>query len=281
MKVSMPEEKILITAEEWYDPNPDLLNFYQGDVLRDIPFFIFPTYAEKSKEGRWPVLRPRFVKAGRTFQEVMKQLPADLIAKPAKDVTNPGLWSDSLGEYIMSVARRTTVMIVTRSCAVDKPSTKHYLVAPVISVEELPEPARTPEKLDCLRKNEVFDWFYLPSWKGLPESFADLSQMLPVHWSFFGDKPSADELIARLSSYGTSGLQNLLSDFYGTVFGFVYEDECPQTATYACSTCLYSGQMTITRRTIIASQKFGECQNCGTRAVWVKIPEMVQQDTSH
>lgn len=269
-----PEEtSSLITAGEWYDPNPDLENFYQGDVIKNIPFFIFPTYSEKSKENKWPVLRPRFLKAGRTFEEAMRQMPADLIAKPAKDIANPALWTNPLGEYIMAAARRTTVMIITRSCAVDKPSTKHYLVAPVIAVEDLPKPARTPEKLEYLRNNQVFDWFYLPPRDGLAESFADLSQMLPVHWSFFGDKPSANDFIARLSSFGTAELQNLLSDFYGTIFGFSHEDKCPQTATYACSKCFHSGQTEIARKAFVAGEIFGVCPNCASDATWVKIPE--------
>jgi hypothetical protein len=264
----------LITAAEWYDPNPDLENFYQGDVIKDVPFFIFPTYSEKSKEGKWPVLRPRYLKPGKTLEEAMKQMPVDLVAKPAKDITNPAPWTHPLGEYVMAVARRTTVMIVTRSCAVDKPSTKHYLVAPVVSVGDLPEPARTPEKLEYLRNNEVFEWFYLPPRDGFAESFADLGQMLPVHWSFLGEKPTPAGLIARLSSQGTACLQALLSDFYGTIFGFSHEDKCPQTATYVCSKCFYTGQTEITRKIIIASEIFGECPKCGKAVTWVKIPQI-------
>jgi hypothetical protein len=214
------------------------------------------------------------VKAGRTFEDAMRQLPADLTAKPAKDITTPPLWEASpLGEYVLSVARRMTVMIVTRSCAIDKPSTKHYLVAPVIRITELAEAERTAEKIASLQKNEVFDWFYLPEKDGLPESFADLSQMLPVHWTFFGEKPASSELVARLSSYGSSSLQELLSDFYGTVFGFSHGDECPQTATYACSKCFYTGRSTVTQKKVNVLEFFGQCQNCGVSVTWVKMPD--------
>jgi hypothetical protein len=264
----------LITSEEWYDLSPDLSNFNQGDVIKDVPFFVFPTHSEKFKENKWPVLRPRNMKAGRTFEDAMRQLPADLIAKPAKDITTPPLlWTSPLGEYVLSVARRMMVMIVTRSCAVDKPSTKHYLVAPVIKISDLDEPERTPAKLQSLQNNDVFDWFYLPGKDGLPESFADLSQMLPVHWTFFGENPSSGELVARLSSYGSSCLQELLSDFYGTVFGFSYEDECPQTASYSCSKCFYLGRSAIARKKVNVYEHFGECPNCGVSATWVKMPE--------
>lgn len=263
----------MITSAEWYDLSPELSNFNQGDVIKDIPFFVFPTHSEKFKENKWPVLRPRYIKAGRTFDDVMRQLPADLIAKPAKDITTPLLWSYPLGEFILAVARRTMVMIVTRSCAVDKPSTKHYLVAPVIKIADLHESERTPAKIESLQKNDIFDWFYLPEKDGLPESFADLSQMLPVHWTFFGEKPSSSELVARLSSYGTSCLQELLSDFYGTVFGFSHQDECPQTANYACSKCFYLGHSAIARKKVNVNEFFGECPNCGVSATWIKMPE--------
>lgn len=263
----------MITSAEWYDPDPDMANFSQGDVVKDIPFFVFPTYSEKFKEEKWPVLRPKYLKAGRKFEDAMRQLPADLVAKAAKSIGDPPLWSYDLGEFIVSVARRTMVMIVTRSCAIDKPSTKHFLVAPVVTIGSLPAPERTEEKLQSLRNNDVFDWFYLPEKDDFPESFADLSHMLPVHWTFFGE-PSMTNLVARLSSYGTSCLQNLLSDFYGTVFGFSYQDQCPQTGVYSCSKCFYMNKATITRKTVTASETFGECTNCGTGVTWVKMPKV-------
>jgi hypothetical protein len=94
----------LITSEEWYDLSPDLNNFNQGDVIKDVPFFVFPTHHEKFKENKWAVLRPRYMKAGRTFEDTMRQLPADLKATLAKDITTPPLlWASPLGEYILSV----------------------------------------------------------------------------------------------------------------------------------------------------------------------------------
>lgn len=262
----------MISAAEWYDPNPDLALFYQGDVLADIPFFVFPSHSEKSKEGKWKVLRPRFLK-GRTYDEVMKQVPADLTAAAAKDVKEPPVWGYPLGEYIMATARLTKVMIVTRSCVIDKPSSKHYLIAPVIAIHELPEAMRTDANLGFLRNNEFFDSFYLPETVGLAESFADLSQMTPVHWTFVGECPTGKNLMARLSGVGTAALQSTLSDHYGTKFGFSFKDRCSQTGVYRCSTCFYDGQDEIPRRTLKAGEIFGPCPECKEEALWVKMPE--------
>ena len=93
--------------------------------------------------------------------------------------------------------------------------------------------------------NDIFHWFYLPAnVPKLPESFADLTQMLPLHQSFFDEETLSTKLDARLSATGTSALQAALSNFYGTKFGFNEADICPQKGRYACSTCFYSGQPT-------------------------------------
>jgi hypothetical protein len=194
----------------------------------------------------------------------------ELTAKAAKEIND--LWQNPLGEHFVAVARRQNVLIITRSCAIDKDSTKHFLIAPVIKISDLPAEQRTDQKLADLRSDKIFDWFYLPAFGKLEESFADLSQMIPVHWTFFGEKPKSDALLARLSSQGTSQLEILLSSFYGTIFGFDRNDTCKQAGLYACSRCFYSGVENITRKTVQAGQSFGECSTCGELSVWVKLP---------
>ena len=260
----------MITATDRYDPEPDLTNFYQGDVIANVPYFIFPTSEPQSNEPKWGVLRPRYLKAGRTLVEAMRNLPMDLTAKAAKSIDD--LWKNSPGEYFVAAAQRQNIMIVTRSCAIDKPSTKHFLIAPVIKISDLATEQRTDQKLADLRSDKIFDWFYLPAVGKLEESFADLSQMIPVHWTFFGEKPESGTLMARLSSQGTSQLEILLSSFYGTIFGFDRNDTCKQTGLYACSRCFYSGVENITRKIVRVGQSFGECPTCGELSVWVKLP---------
>src|SRR5436853_4678804 len=123
----------------------------------------------------------------------MRSLPMDLTATAAKDIK--ALWQNPLGEYFVAAARRQNVLIVTRSCAIDKDSTKHFLIAPVIKIADLPTEQRKEEKLTELRDGKIFDWFYLPAFDKLEESFADLSQMLPVHWTFFGKSPQTNSFL--------------------------------------------------------------------------------------
>src|SRR5262249_10223600 len=132
------------------------------------------------------VLRPKHNKYRpdpRPPAEIMRNLPNELIGRAAKDVVDA--WSDAAGEYVISHCRKTIVMLISRSCDVDKLNRKHFLVAPVIAISSLSEAQRTNEKLRDLRANEIFHWFYLPEHANLPEGFADLSMMVPVHRSFF------------------------------------------------------------------------------------------------
>jgi hypothetical protein len=259
----------VITAEQWYEHNPELQNYYQGDVLSEISFPSLPTFLPAAKQEVWGILRPRRT-ANRPLDEVLRNLPNDLIGRAAKDVVDA--WSDPQGEHIIAHCRKMRVMLVSRSCDVDKLSRKHLLVSPVITVESLPQAQRTEEKLRDLRDNHIFHWFYLPAVGTMPESYADLSVMAPLHRSFFDDETLRDNLLARLSGTGTAGLQNALSNFYGTKFGFAPPDACPQAGRYACSTCFYSGQPTQPMRHMIVGDFFGDCPNCGEDAIWVKLP---------
>ena len=115
-------------------------------------------------------------------------------------------------------------------------------------------------------------WFYFPAKEGLPESFADLTQMVPLHRTFFEEETPDKKLIARLSSFGMASLQKSLSDFYGTKFGFVGKDTCPQTGLYACSACFHSGRETPRSGAFVQGEPFGDCDICGESTIWVKLP---------
>jgi hypothetical protein len=262
----------VITAETWYDANPDLLNHYQGDVISDFPFPTLPTFFPESKQVAWGVLRPRNTK-GKDISEVMGRLPVELIGRAAKDC--PDAWTLPGGDYIIAGCKKMRVMLVSRSCDVDKPMRKHYLIAPVTTVAELQPAQKSEEKLGALRANDIIHWFYLPPKEPrLPESFADLTQMLPLHHSFFDKETIENRLAARLSAVATSALQFALSDFYGTKFGFSYKDTCPQTGPYSCSNCFYSGQPKPLSRNVATGDRFGSCDQCGEQAIWVKISSL-------
>jgi hypothetical protein len=263
----------VITAANWYQADRDLKNYYQGDILSEISFPTLPTFATADKQDVWGVLRPRVNKGKpdpRPVAEIMRNLPVELIGRAAKDVVD--LWVGQSGEYIIAHCRKTTVMLVSRGCDIDKASRKHFLIAPVISVADLPAPQKTDEKLRDLRANEIFHWFYLPEHGGLPESFADLSIMGTFHRSYFEQEMISTNLLARLSQQGTASLQTSLSNFYGTKFGFSPPDKCTQAGTYACSTCFYSGREEAHRKILTEHDFFGDCKFCIEEAIWVRLP---------
>jgi hypothetical protein len=262
----------VITADRWYDQAPTLNCYFQGDVLSGIPLPALPTFLPATKQDAWGILRPRHRRQGdvRPVGEILRNLPNELIGRAAKDV--PDAWA-GVGEHIIAFCKKTTVTIISRSCDIDKHSRKHFLVAPVVHINDLKAEQRTDEKLRDLRANEIFHWFYLPE-QGpqLPESYADLSQMLPLHRSFFDEETLQTNFVARLSAEGTAALQTSLSNFYGIKFGFSLEDACPQTGRFACSNCFHSGQAVPYSRNFTSGETFGECNLCGRSALWVKMP---------
>ena len=260
----------MITAEEWYDPTPDSQSYYQGDVLVDFPLISLPTFLPATNKDVWGVLRPRQNK-GRPVEEVLRNLPNELIGRAAKDW--PDVWTMPHGEHVISGCKKMLIMIVSRSCDIDKHSRKHFLVAPVKPLANLEAAQKTDEKLRDIRNNDIFHWFYLPRKdEKLPESIADLSQITHLHRSFFDDETLRSNLAVRLSARGTIEFQKCLSDFYGTKFGFAPADRCPQTARYACSSCFHSGSPTFQPRNITEGELFGTCAVCGDHALWIKLP---------
>ena len=252
-------------------------NYYQGDILSGIPFPTLPTFLPAAKQDSWGILRPRpnrnkLNADPRPMAEVLRNLPNELIGRAAKDL--PDAWARPEGEHIIAACRKMTVIVVSRSCDLDKDSRKHFLVAPVVAIGSLKEEQRTEEKLRDLRANEIFHWFYLPEKDaGLPESYADLSQMLPLHRSFFDEGTLRAGLVARLSAAGTIAFQAALSSFYGTKFGFVSADTCPQTGRYACSACFHAGREVPYSRQFDQGNVFGDCGFCREDALWVRIPD--------
>jgi hypothetical protein len=258
----------VITADRWYDQQPDLTLFYQGDVIRDIPFPTFPPTLPVTREDVWPILRPMKLK-GRTVEQAMTQLPSELMGRAARDVED--VWNMAYGEWAAVLLKKQNVMIVSRSCALDKPERKHCLVAPVRTVASLPQQERGDNKLRDLRDNNIPHFFYLPEKENLPESFADLLALTPIHRSFFPQDKIATHRVAKLSAEGTMSLQHAMSEHFGVKFGFDYEDMCTQAGRYRCSTCFHVGNGVILKN-MPANQPFGTCDGCGEEAAWVKMP---------
>lgn len=258
----------MITAEQWYDNNADRTNFYQGDVITGVPYAFWPQVNSAKEATVWGILRP-LEQGNRTLKEVLSSLPTRLIGRAAKDV--PDAWTLPEGEYVVAGCRKTNVMIISRSCALDNPKRKHFLVAPLQAVKDLPLEQQSEGKLQELRENAIPHFFYLPPKDGLPESYADLLRLEPVHRSFFTPEVLKTNLAARLSSAGMAALQIALSEHFGRQFGFDHEDVCPQDAEYSCSNCFHLG-LPVEKRVFVAKAAFGTCKYCGESAAWIKLP---------
>jgi hypothetical protein len=257
----------LINAENWYDNNPDAKYFYQGDVIRDIPYAFWPNVNSEKEQTKWGLLRP-YNEPTRTTTDVLKALPTLLVGRAAKSVTDA--WVGGR-EYVVAACEKLKVMILTRSCTLDHPGKKHCVVAPITSFKDLPEAQQRADILEDLRKNNIPHKFFLPAKGELEESFADFTKIVPIHRSFLDDKTIPGQLVVRLSSIGTIALQRMLSNHFGTKFGFDHKDECPQTGTYSCSSCFHLGMHVFIKK-FDAGLPFGSCDQCGELAMWVKIP---------
>jgi hypothetical protein len=259
----------VITADRWYDSKPDLNQHYQGDVIRDIPFPIFPTALPPSKEDIWPLLRPYKTEAKLTVSDQMKRLPQLLLGRAAKDT--PDRWASPDGEFIAAHTKKQNVMILSRSCSLDYPARKHHLFAPVYAIDGLPEDQRKTDKIEAMRRNEIPHCFYLPALGELRESFANLMLITPIHRDFIPNEGVAVNLVARLSSWGMSALQQHVSAHFGQKFGFDFKDICPQDGRYSCANCFFAGQPT-KQIAFKSSAAFGKCEICGEDVAWIKLP---------
>src|SRR5271156_4023142 len=103
----------------WYDDRPDSDYYYQGDILREIPFPSWPTVQSANAEHKWPILRPL-----RPDKRTANQQPNQLYGLPdflkvasKRDVTDA--FSMEGGELIPAKVELRNVLVVSRSCELD------------------------------------------------------------------------------------------------------------------------------------------------------------------
>ncbi len=259
----MPQQEV-----EWYDDDPDLAEFSQGDILRGLPFPLWPTFQTAANFDKWAILRP--LRSGNvSSQTPMHLLPNQFLARAQRDV--PDSFSNfEKAEYVASRCELRNVIILSRSCSLDNPKRKHIVVAPVKEIESLPEEQRSGDKLRGLRANYIPQYFYLPAAKGMKESFADLLMMTYMHRKFLPDDNVRELLVARLSPFGTMRLQMQLAEHFGNKFGYDFEDTSPATGLYSCSACFHAGRE-ISKREYAKGVVFGLCLVCGQDAKFVKV----------
>ncbi len=242
-----------INAADWYDPDPDLRNLYQGDVVDGVPLVFTP-----AASVRWVLLRP--LPQG-PIEGARAGLPRRFIAKLDGDL--PTAWDRPDGELVMAGAAAYRVMILSRSCNLDWK--KQIQVAPVFPIEGIEGLA-----LDSLRENDNPFSFYLPpDGENLSEGYADLSQIATVHVSYLR---RTDKLVKRLTSRATLALQDVLAEYYAKPFGSNVEDEVPQKALYRCGNCFFEARENVPVIEIDVGGNFPPCRWCADKALWLKVP---------
>jgi hypothetical protein len=259
----------MIDRSGWYDGSPDYTYYHQGDIVREVPFPLWPTFAPQTNENKWPVLVPTRPVPNRGQVDLLRSLPVNLKAVARREAGDA--FVAGAGELIPAKVEMRTVMVISRSCSLDSHK-KHLLVAPVEELSSLPLPEEEKKRvlrLADIRGNELFHYFYLPQ-SSMPESVVNLLMITYLHRSFLPDEEIRTKLIARLSPYGQFQLQSQLSKHLGQQFGFDHEDLCPQTGMYQCAHCFYSGGPVVqTERR--EGDPFGHCPQCGERAAFVKV----------
>jgi hypothetical protein len=241
-----------IDAAGWYDPDPDPVGFFQGDILERVPVIFMPP----AGSGKWVLLRP-------SFPVTLEQALAGNTPKsfrPFVAGTAPEEWKTP-DELVLAKATRRAVMVITQTCDLER---RNFVqVAPVYAVRTLSESKRA-----SVEKNEVNYLFYLPVVEpGVSEkSFADLSQIISVHNSYIKEA----KLAKRLSNEGRARLQIHLAQLHGRPFGFSAEDKVSQSGEYLCLRCFLTAGV-VEKRSVTAESAFGDCNRCGPKALWVKF----------
>jgi len=252
------------TAEGFYDPKPDLTQYYQGDILSGVPFPTWPTLRSGAEIHKWAILRPLKANLG-----PVDRLPSHIVARASRDV--PDSFDNLLHkEFVLASCELRRILILTRGCELDK-DRKQVIVAPVTLIRDLPEIEREPNRLAKIRSQESEHKFYLPQSTQLDESFADFFRITAIHRDLLPDEDVSERLAARLSSAACSRLQICLSKFFGQSFGFDRWNECPQDGIYSCSACFFHGRE-VRKLMFRAGEAFGPCPVCGDTAEYVKLP---------
>ncbi len=247
-----------ISAKDWYEPNPDLNSYYQGDIVRDVPIIFLP-----DKISKWLLLRPD--------PRAAKHIDAVLGGKMCKwlEVRDEGHLKDAWQfgkreELVAAKAQMTNVIILTQSC--DIVHRDYYQIAPIY-----PESEQKNSALTHLRENELSFTFFLPAVAPhLQEnSYANLAHTTLIPKAFFPRDKVADKLGARLTEFARTRLQEQLAYYFGRPFGFGARDKAKETAEFVCISCFYKTAKPVTEK-FERDAQFTPCKTCG-EARWLRV----------
>lgn len=246
-----------ILAQDWYEPNPDLTSFYQGDIVRDVPVIFLP-----DKISKWFLLRPRLDSKVLIDEVLGGEICKWFEVHPAGQLADR--WQHSNGqEFVAAKGRMMDVIILTQSCDLENRS--YYQIAPVYPETEQKESAR-----EHLRANELNYTFFLPAFAPhiAENSYADLAHTTLIPKGYFPKNTVNEKLGARLTEYARTALQEQIAYYFGRPFGFSKRDKA-KAAEYACVSCFYKAGI-CTKRKFEAGAYFAECAICGETR-WIRL----------
>ena len=249
-----------ITAAEWYEPNPDLTCFFQGDIVIDVPVIFLP-----DKISQWFLLRPSLQGAKLLDDVLGGEICKWFEAFPEGTGTLPDKWKHGRREeFVAAKACMMNVAIVTQSC--DIVNRSYYQVAPIY-----PETAQPENRRQQLRENGLQFAFYLPALSpSIPaNSYVDLSHTTIVPKRYFPKDKVRSKLAARLTALSMTKLQEQIAEYFGRPFGFSGRDKARVAAEYACIACFYT-RAQITKKRFDADTTFTKCEVCGHER-WLRI----------
>jgi hypothetical protein len=241
-----------IEPTDWYDARPDLTSYYQGDIIRDVPFIFLP-----SETRKWFLLRHE-----RNAEDILRgDFPRWFEAFP-DDGTLLDAWKGpNRSEMVAAQAFLFNVMILTQTC--DLVRREYFQIAPVYADEG-------HDAIDRLRRNGLFYAFPLPAMVPhlIANSFVDLPQTCAVPRSYFPEESVNQRLSARLSEWARTKLQEKITKYFGRPFGFDESDNAKETGDYFCSSCFYLNGAS-EKKTFEGGRPFTECEKC-KQTRWIK-----------
>lgn len=128
---------------------------------------------------------------------------------------------DQNGQQIIAKCKRTTTILLTPDCEIDKPIVRYWHICPIVPLSRLKGNVHGDVK-----RNRVYSRFFLPA-NGtiLPDSFIDFNQLSTVN----SDLLKAAKRVLSLSDLGRHGMY---SQFFRWLTRFeLREIGCPNCGT--------------------------------------------------
>jgi len=248
-----------ILAKDWYEQEPDLTSFYQGDIIRDVPVIFLP-----DKISKWFILRPGGADSKKHIDTVLRgEICKWFQSFPEGQLKDVWTFGEK-EEYVAAKAFLVNVTILTQSCDIE--NRNYYQIAPIY-----PETKQKQSALEHLRQNGLNYAFYLPAVAPYLEenSYVDLAHTCVVPKAFFPRDSVRMRLAARLTDLARTSLQEQLAHYFGRPFGFSKRDKARTTSEYACVSCFYRTGDSV-KKQFHASLNFEPCDKCGETR-WIRV----------